>query len=359
MRLLLGTAALLVVVFAARIASPVIAPLCLALVLAIAFEPLTDALTRRGVPRWGAALATTIAILSVVGAFSLMVIRATAELVDTLPRHADQLAALQADVSAWLRQHGLESAAGSVQQGDLAGRVEQLAAPALRSTIDLAQTLVLVVVTTAFIQIDAPGVRATIRRRLRSRRGDPDAAIRLDQAIDEVQRYVIVKGLLSVANGVLLGLWCWAWGVDAPVLWGVMAFALNFVPIVGSLIAALPPVALALVTGGPVTALGVASGYVMVNLVVDNLTEPRVMGRAVNLSPLVILLAMLFWGFVLGPLGALLSVPLTIAVKAGLAAAPSTRWIAALLEEPTQATQATPPSPLPAAYSSPLSSSRR
>jgi AI-2 transport protein TqsA len=98
-------------------------------------------------------------------------------------------------------------------------------------------------------------------------------------------------------------------------MWGVLAFALNFIPVIGSIIAAIPPIALALLGDGPSIAIGVATGYILVNLVVDNILEPRIMGQAVGLSPLVVLFAMLVWGFVLGPVGAILAVPLTMAVK--------------------------------------------
>jgi predicted PurR-regulated permease PerM len=131
----------------------------------------------------------------------------------------------------------------------------------------------------------------------------------------EVQRYLLVKLLMSTCNGLFLGLWCWLWGVDSPLLWGVLAFALNFIPIIGSILAAIPPILIGLLNGGWPVALGVATGYGVVNLVVDNIVEPRIMGRALGLSPLVILLALLIWGFVLGPVGALLAVPLTMAAK--------------------------------------------
>ena len=134
----------------------------------------------------------------------------------------------------------------------------------------------------------------------------------------------------------LLGGWCWIWGVSNPVLWGVLAFALNFVPIIGSLIAAVPPVFLGLIELGWGGGLGIASGYVAVNILVDNVFEPKLMGRAMGLSPLVLMISLLIWGFVLGPVGALLSVPLTVAARIYLDHHPSTRWIALLLAAGTR-----------------------
>lgn len=345
MRPLLAAAAIAIVIAAARFAAPVIAPICLAAVLAIAFEPVTEGLARRGVPRWVAAATTTLGVLAVVGGFALLVVRAAADLAGELPRYADRLAALEHDAGAWLRAHGLDRVARSVETADAGTRLEAAAEPLVWGTVQMLQTLLLVVVTTAFIQIDAPGIRAAVRRRVRN----PDRSRAIDGALDEIQRYVIVKGLLSIANGLLLGTWCAIWGIDGALLWGVLAFGLNFVPVVGSLIAAGPPFLLALVTGGPEAALGVAAGYVAVNLVVDNMIEPKVMGRACGVSALVVVLGMLVWGLVLGPIGALLSVPLTVAVKAFLQSHAELRWVAVLLEDP----------PRDDAYSAGASSSRR
>lgn len=345
MRPLLAVAGILIVVFATRMAAPVVAPVCLAAVLAIAFEPITEWLARHGVPRWGAALVTTLAVLGVVGGIAVVMLQAAADVIDGLPGYGAALGELEAETSAWLTGHGLERVATSMGEVDASTRVQAMAEPVLWTTVDVLQTLILVVVTTAFIQIDAPGMRRAVKQRIK----DPARAVRINGAVDEIQRYVIVKGILSAANGVLLGLWTAVWGIEGAVLWGVLAFALNFVPVVGSLIAAVPPVALGLITGGPEIALGVAAGYIAVNLIVDNVVEPRVMGRAVGLSPLVVLLAMLFWGFVLGPIGALLSVPLTVVIKTGLATSPGLRWVAELLDD-----AARDPAPAPASVGSGL-----
>jgi AI-2 transport protein TqsA len=332
-RSLLAVAGTLIVIFAIRVAAPIVAPLCLAVVLAIAFEPVTRGLARRGIPRWCAAVVTNLAILAIVGAVAALVLGAASEIIDGLPRYSEALGALEHDVARWLDTHGLDSVATSMGEVDAASRLPVIAEPVLRGTIDVIQTLFLVVIVTAFIQVDAPGLRRTFARRVDARAATRATTRDVDDVVDRIQRYVIVKGLISAANGLLLGLWCHLWGVEGAVLWGVLAFALNFIPIVGSLIAAIPPVALALVLGSPADAAGVAAGYVAVNLVVDNIIEPRVMGRAAGLSPLVVLVAMLFWGFVLGPIGALLSVPLTVVLRAGLSLSPGLRWIALLLDD--------------------------
>jgi predicted PurR-regulated permease PerM len=115
------------------------------------------------------------------------------------------------------------------------------------------------------------------------------------------------------------------------VLWGLVAFLFNFVPNIGSIIAAVPALLLALVQLGPGPALAAGAGYLVVNIVMGNVVEPRFMGRGVGLSTLVVFLSLVFWGWVLGPVGMLLSVPLTMVVKLALEANPETRWIAVLI----------------------------
>jgi predicted PurR-regulated permease PerM len=128
--------------------------------------------------------------------------------------------------------------------------------------------------------------------------------------------------------------------VDFAVLWGLLTFCLNYIPNIGSIIAAVPPVLLALVQYGPGTALAVAIGYVVINVVFGNLVEPRVMGRGLGLSTLVVFISLVFWQWVLGPVGMLLSVPLTMTLKIILDGNDETRWIAILLSSSSEVRRA-------------------
>jgi AI-2 transport protein TqsA len=121
-------------------------------------------------------------------------------------------------------------------------------------------------------------------------------------------------------------------GVDYPIMWGMLAFAFNFIPNIGSIIAAVPAVLLAVVQLGPGSALEAAACYVAINMVVGNVIEPRFMGKGLGLSTLVVFLSLLFWGWVFGPIGMLLSVVLTMTLKMLLESSEETRWMALLLE---------------------------
>jgi len=165
---------------------------------------------------------------------------------------------------------------------------------------------------------------------------------RLQTIVDNIRRYMAIKTLVSLLTGVLVALMLWILGIPFALLLGLLAFMLNFVPNVGSIIAAIPAVLLAVVDAGLGTAVGIAIGYVAINIGVGNGLEPRVMGRGLGLSPLIILLSLIFWGWVLGPVGMLLSVPLTMTGKIILEADPSTQWLALLMSGGARPAPSTP-----------------
>jgi AI-2 transport protein TqsA len=335
MRVLVVLASLVFIVFAMRIASPVLGPVALAATLAIAFEPFAIGLQRRGLSRGVAAAFTSLLMLLVVIGMLVLVLQAAFDLSSHVPAYAETLRTQAAEWINWLERRGLGSLATRLRSGDPGGGAAAFAEQAAASALSLTQASILVLLITAFIQLDAPALRAALSKRFRqgpSTEGGVNPESIIDDGLGEIRRYIIVKGCLSLVGGAALGAWCWAWGVEGALVWGTVAFLFNFVPIVGSLISAVPPVLLAFVTAGPGAALGVASGYIAVNLLVDNIIEPRVMGRAVGLSPLVVLIAMAVWGFVLGPIGALLSVPLTIALRTVLMAS-GLSWIEPLLSD--------------------------
>jgi predicted PurR-regulated permease PerM len=165
---------------------------------------------------------------------------------------------------------------------------------------------------------------------------DPDSQMgQLRSLLKSINRYMGLKTLTSLATGICIAVWLAILGVDFPLLWGLLAFLLNYVPSIGSIIAAIPAVLLALIQLGWGSSALVAIGYVVVNNVIGTVLEPRIMGRGVGLSALVVFVSLVFWGWVLGPVGMFLSVPLTMIVKLILQYNQRTRWIAILLGSET------------------------
>ena len=157
-----------------------------------------------------------------------------------------------------------------------------------------------------------------------------EAAVRAQEIITSMQNYIVIKTWVSLATGIFIAAWLWFLGVPFYALWGLLTFLFNFIPNIGSIIAAVPAILIAWLELTTLPAVATAIGFVLVNGVVGNLIEPRLMGKGLGLSPLVVFFSMVFWGWVLGPVGMLLSVPLTIAARIALDGFEDTRWIATL-----------------------------
>jgi AI-2 transport protein TqsA len=159
-----------------------------------------------------------------------------------------------------------------------------------------------------------------------SRARGPDIQ-RLLIATKDIQRYLAIKTVTSLATGILAGILCWMANLDFYLLWGILAFALNYIPVIGSIVAGLPPTVLALITAGVPTAAIVAGGYLLINNMIGNFLEPMFVGRRFGISMLVVVISVMFWGWVWGPLGMLMAVPITMMLKVVLEDSDEFRWL--------------------------------
>ena len=147
----------------------------------------------------------------------------------------------------------------------------------------------------------------------------------------------MLKTLLAMITGLLAGTACWLLKIDFYVMWGLLAFVLDFIPSIGSIMSAVPPALVAVAQYGWGAGVSVALAFMVINLVIGNLIEPRLMGYELELSPLVVLVSLILWGFVWGPVGMLLCVPMTVMAKLLFETNPETRWIAVFLGPPGEA----------------------
>ena len=188
--------------------------------------------------------------------------------------------------------------------------------------------LFLILLTVIFMLFEAD----SIPRRLHIALADPDMKLKhIDKFIRSVNSYLAIKTVVSLGTGVIIGVWLYVMGVDHFMLWAVLAFMLNFIPNIGSIIAALPAVLIAFVQLGPAAAGFAALGFLLINTIMGNMVEPRLMGKGMGLSTLVVFLSLIFWGWLLGTVGMLLSVPLTMVVKIALESREESKWLAVLL----------------------------
>ena len=188
--------------------------------------------------------------------------------------------------------------------------------------------LFLILLTVIFMLFEAD----SIPKRLHIALSDPDMKLKhIDRFIRSVNSYLAIKTVVSLGTGLIIGTWLYVMGIDHFLLWAVLAFMLNFIPNIGSIIAALPAVLIAFVQYGLASAGMAALGFLLVNTIMGNMVEPRLMGKGMGLSTLVVFLSLIFWGWLLGTVGMLLSVPLTMVVKIALESREESQWLAVLL----------------------------
>ena len=331
-RLLLMLAALMVVIYGLKFMAPILLPAALALFLAVLSLPVMVLLQRRAVPASLAIFITMMVNVSVFGLIVLLASGSVSELQAQLPAYASRLSTIQEQ---WIRS--MEVRLGIPLENYIAtdlvnpGAIVDFMGSAVGRIAQFVSTTFLVLLITIFMLAEAIVFPAKVRFLAGEELGHED---RLAKVVGEIQTYLGIKTVISLATGVILGIWCYAMELDFPILLGLMAFVLNYVPTVGSIIAAVPAVLFSLVLHGTLPhALMVSLGYVVVNTLFGNILEPNLMGRRLGLSTLVVILSLLFWGWTWGPLGALLSVPLTVIVKIWLENTPDLRWVAVLLDK--------------------------
>jgi predicted PurR-regulated permease PerM len=203
-----------------------------------------------------------------------------------------------------------------------------LVAGILNSLSDVLTNTFLIIFTMIFILLEA----STAKTKFTAAFGASEMSLERPRVfLQNLGRYLGIKTLISIATGLCAGMLTWALHLDFPLLWAMLAFLLNYVPTIGSIIAAVPAVLLALVQIGPGAASATAMGFIGINVVFGNFLEPRLMGYGVGISPLVVFVGLVVWGFIFGPVGMLLSVPLTMTLKMALESDERTRWVAILL----------------------------
>ena len=309
-------------------AQSVLVSLLVSVFLAVLGTPPLLWLERRRIPTLLAVLLVVsgmVAILIVSGAIvGASVNSFYSELPAYQARSREQVAALQAFLSGQGIRGVDRVLLGYVNPGAVMG----LTATLLSGLGSALSDVVLILLTTGFILFEAGSFPGKLRALL----GDPRQVFpEVTAFVADIERYMVIKTLVSLATGLLIGGWLALLGVDFAVLWGFLAFLLNYVPNVGSTLAAVPAVLLALVQLGAGRALLAAAGYMVVNFVLDNIVEARVMGRRLDLSALVVFLSLLFWGALLGPVGMVICIPLTLTARFACDLSPETRWVSALL----------------------------
>jgi len=327
-------ASFVAIVAGLKAAGGILLPVLVAAFLAVLSIPPINWLSSHKIPRWAATLIVFTVVLGGLVGVSVFVGASIGDFAANLPVYEASLAERTEglftwiDKQTWLADANIEISKDSIMEKLDAGKVMGLFAEAAGAITSMLSNTMFVLLTVIFILAEAAGLPAKLQVAFGSKGADVN---RYGNVLEDLQGYLLIKTGVSLITGLLAGGLCAAMGVDYPVLWGLVAFLLNYIPTLGSIIAAFPAVILALVQFGWERALIIAIGYVVINTVMGSVLEPRLLGKRLGLSALVVFLSLVFWGYVWGPTGMVLCVPLTMLVKILLQSSPELSWIAVML----------------------------
>ena len=327
--ILLGLAAAVIAIMGARELAWLIGPVFLALVIVLLVHPLHTWLRHKRVPEGLALVVLLLATFGVLVVLGSILVLAVGRLVTVLPQYAAEADGLVSSLREFLVAQGISrDTASSLLSNVSLGAAIQAITPLLTGVAGLVVNAIFLLSLMLFLGIDATGAlgRMAAVERLRPRLGE---AFRIFSA--NTRRFLGVTTVFAVITGVadtLLLLW-----LDIPlaILWGLLAAICNYIPYVGFVIGLVPPALLALLIGDWPLMLTVIVAFIVLNSLFTSLIQPYFVGDAVGVSMPVTLVALVFWGWVLGPLGAILAIPLTLLVKAVLVDTdPTAGWANAL-----------------------------
>ena len=325
---LINLAAFVVVIAGMKAASSLIVPFLLAFFMVIICLPLLLWMKGLKVPE---SLALLFILLLVIGFWILMIVLiggSVAEFTGKVPQYQERMRLIIGEAYNWLIRNDINVNRSILNDIFDPAKIISLVTGTMNGLVGILKDLFFILLMFSFLIIEASGIPLKISAINNFKEGSLTS---YSAIIAMVNKYLGIKAVTSLTTGILMYAGLFLLGVDFPILWAVLAFFLNFVPTIGSLIAAIPAIFVSLVQLGPSHAVTTALLFLVVNTIIGSIVEPKIMGQRVGLSTIVVLLSLIFWGWVLGPVGMLLSVPLTMAVKIGLAENEGTRWISILL----------------------------
>ena len=327
-RFLFVLAAFVVVVAGMRAADSLMVTFLLSGFFAIICAPPFLYLANRGLPQWLSLILVIVFICLIQLVFISIITNSLNSFSNDLPVYQERLRIQVESVFSVVEAWGINVPKEKLMEHFDPSTVFNLAVSTLGNLGGVLSNSFLIILTVIFMLFEGASLPAKLNQAF----GDnSDHMTLIKRFLENVKQYMTIKVLISIATGAVIYIWLQILGVEYPMLWALIAFLLNFVPNIGSIIAAVPTTLLALIQLGPLYALLTALGYLVTNMVMGNVVEPRYMGRELGLSTLVVFLSLVFWGWVLGPVGMLLSVPLTMLLKIAFESNHDTQWLAVLM----------------------------
>ncbi|MCK9279009.1 MAG: AI-2E family transporter [Melioribacteraceae bacterium] len=328
MRFLIIMAALVIIIAGINLAQSIVVLFLVSFFMAILATPPVLWLRSKHIP-------SGFAVFIVMSVMIIILLLISAQIGSSFGNFSDELPLLLAKIreqiiklSMFLTSNGIVAPRHVLLEYVNSEAVMELITNALTGFSSVLSNLILILLSVTFILLEVPSFPI----KLRSILGDPEQAFpQFTIFLINMKRYMVIKTIINIIAAIIIGIWMYILGVPYPVLWGFLAFLLHYIPNIGSVLAAIPPVLLALVELGMGSAFLVILGNIVVGFIVGNVVEPRLMGRQLGLSTLVVFLSLIFWGSILGLVGAILCIPLTMTMKFAFENIESTQWIAVLL----------------------------
>lgn len=326
---LLAGASVVVIVAGLKAASSLFVPFLLAGFIGLLCAPALFWLRDRGLPNPIALIVVLLGLFGIGAVFGGLMSTSINEFTRLLPSYQERFGSVVVSVTDTLGQYGIDFGANPEEANPFDPQAALGIVGGLAGNLgSLLNNAFLIFLAVCFILLEA----SSFPRKVADAFGNsPEIESRMTEIGQAIRRYLGIKTLTSMLTGLLAYSALMLLGVQFAPLWGLIAFLLNFVPAIGSIMAAIPAVALAVVDNGFQTAGLTALSYISINIAVGNFLEPRVMGDGMGLSPLIVVSSLVFWGWVLGPVGMVLAVPLTVILRITLGSQPQTEWVAVLL----------------------------
>jgi predicted PurR-regulated permease PerM len=326
-------AAIVIILAGVKYAENIVSPMLIALFITAISAPAMTWLTQRKVPP---GLAVTIIVLNIIifGFFISSILSSSLQgFSANIPDYQARLLVITDSLSATLINLGIELHLDKLREILNLGKVMSFVGATFNQLLSALTNIFLILMVVIFLLLEL----ATFRSKLTAISDNPRQTLaHLEQVSGTISRYFKIKTLTSIMTAVPIIIVLSIMDIDFPVLWGMLAFLLNFVPNIGSIIAAVPVVLLALIQFGFVAAGEVILLYLVMNNLIGNFIEPRIMGQSLGLSTLIVFLSLVFWGWLLGPIGMFLSVPLTMTLKIIMDSNENTRWISVILSNESE-----------------------
>ena len=327
--------AALIIIFAGAIyARSIITPFLLALFISIICAQPIFWLEKKGIPKWLALIIVLLGLILIFSGFAFLIGGTLSSFSSNVPKYVSKLTTISNSFFQILNEKGLKIPKDQVSNLIQPAKIFEFIARAVNEVFNMMGNTFLVFLILLFILMELRSFSVKASAMLS---GSDESISYFSTITKNIRHYLGIKTLICILTGILIYLALLIIGVDYPLLWALIAGLMNYIPNIGSIIAAIPAVLFALVQLGLGGALWTLGSFMLVNNVLGNFIEPRIMGKGLGLSTLVVFLSLLFWGFIFGMVGMFLSVPITMTIKIILEQHEKTQWLAVLLGTPAEA----------------------